>query len=375
MLRILVLNFGGTSAKVAVYEDDKCIHNYSMPYSEEEVRLSLPAKEELNLKKNRILEWLESVGLQIKDLDAFAVRLGGLFYGGDGGTFLVEGDLRKHVESLYNPEKPLTHATEITFVLVNELQKDLKVKKPSYATDPTTINQFLPEARITGHPLFTKRIAFHALNQRAAARKAAADLNKTYKDVNLIVVHAGGGVSVGAHEKGRIIDVNDSSGDGDGPFAPNRAGTLPTGQLVNLCYSGKYSKVEAFRVLKGESGLKAYLGTEDLREVEKRIDNGDEHAELIFKAMAYQISREIGACYATLCGEVDAIVMTAGMSHSDRLVDLVSKRVEKIAPVLCYPGEFENEALALGAYRVMSGQEKPTEYQGEGSNVQAISPY
>ena len=375
MLRSLVLNFGGTSAKVAVYEDEACAHDYTMPYSEEEVRLSLPAKEELALKKGKILDWLESINLEVKDFDSFAIRAGGLFFGGDGGTFLVEGDLRKHIESLYKPDKPLTHATEITFAVVNELQKDLDRKIPSYATDPSTVNQVLPEAIITGHPFFKKRVAFHALNQRAAARKAAAELGKAYKDVNLIVVHMGGGVSVGAHEKGRIIDVNDSSGDGNGPFAPNRAGTLPTGQLVNLCYSGEYSKVEAFRVLKGDSGLKAYLGTEDLREVEARIDNGDKEAELIFNALGYQISREIAANYATLCGEVDAIVLTAGMAKSKRLVNLIKKRVSSIAPVMVYPGEFEAEALALGAYRVMTGQEEITEYNGEGSYEQAISPY
>ena len=374
MYRILVFNFGGTSSKVSVYEDDKCIINHSLQYTEEEVAACKLGKDYFDLNIKRVTEWLSDINLKIEDFNAFAVRLGGMFYGGDGGTFLVEGDLYDHVKTLYTPEKPLPHPTRITMAIVDELQKDLKEKLPSLATDPSSISQFLPEARITGHPMFTKRAAFHALNQRAAARKAAAELGKKYDELNFIVVHAGGGVSVGAHEKGRIIDVNDSSGDGDGPFSADRSGSLPTGQLLHLCYSGKYTEKEAHRMLRGGGGMLAYLGTTDLREAEKRIDDGDESAELTVKALAYQISREIGACCATLCGEVDAIVMTGGMAYSDYVVGLVRERVQKMAPILLYPGEFENEALALGAYRVLSGQEKPAVYEGESKNMRALSP-
>lgn len=297
MYRILVINLGGTSGKFAIYEDEVCAYEHSFDYTKEEAELSFTAKEEVAFKVKRIRDWVNSLGLTMDDIDVFAPRFGGMFYGGEGGTFVVEGELEKNLNAMYVPDKPVTHATYATMEIVNELQRGMKERKPVLTTDPSTINQFLPEARITGNPLFYRRAAFHALNQRAVARKAATDIGKTYETANIIVVHMGGGVSVGAHQKGRVIDVNDSSGDGDGAFSPNRAGTLPTGQLVELCYSGKYTRKEAMRILKGNAGLVAYLGTDDLRVVEKRIADGDEQAELIFKALGYQISREIGACY------------------------------------------------------------------------------
>lgn len=370
MYRILALNFGGTSAKLSVYEDTVCVHDYSMDYTKAETDLSCTSAEEISIKKKNVLAWLESIHLRVEDFDAFAPRFGGMFYGGDGGTFLVEGALERHLNGMYTPDKPAIHATYLTMELLQQMMEEAGKKIPVLTTDPSTINQFLPEARITGNPLFYKRAAFHALNQRAAARKAAQALGKRYEEANLIVVHAGGGVSVGAHERGRIIDVNDSSGDGDGPFSPNRAGTLPTGQLVHLCFSGKYTEKEAFKLLKGQAGLRAYLDTDDLREVERRIDEGDEQAELIFKALTYQISREVGACAATLRGRVDGIVITAGMAYSKRLVSAIEERVGFLAPVMPYPGAFENEALALGAYRVLTGQERPAHYEGEALNMQ-----
>lgn len=372
MYRILTLNFGGTSAKLSVWEDEICVEDYSMDYTQEEIDLSLTSEQEVELKTKKVLEWLNSIHMEVADFDAIAPRFGGMFYGGEGGTFVVEGALEEHLKSMYHPDKSATHATYLTYEIAMRLQEGIKKEIPLLTTDPSTVNQFLLEARITGNPLFYKRASFHALNHRAVARRAAKDLGSRYEDVNLIVVHMGGGVSVGAHEHGRIIDVNDSSGDGDGAFSPNRAGTLPTGQLVHLCYSGKYTERQVFKLLKGEAGLKAYLGTEDLREIEKRIEKGDTEAELVFKALAYQISREIGACYAALCGEADAIVLTAGMSHSTALVELIRQRVGKLAPLCTYPGGFENEALALGALRVLNGEEQPAVYEGESRNMQAI---
>jgi len=373
MFTILALNLGGTSAKAAVYEDDKCAVSATIDYFPDDVLAGCPGTIQLERKKKYFSQWFDSINLNIEDIDAFAVRLGGMFYGGDGGTFLIEGDIRKQVDKSYDPGKPLKHATRLTMALVDELQKDLEVKRPSFATDPSSINQYLPETRITGCPLFAKLNSFHALSHRAVARKAAEEIGKTYETANIIVVHMGGGISIGAHEKGRVIDVNDSTGVGEGPFSTDRAGTVPSGQVMKLCYSGKYTEKEAHNLLVGESGLKGYLGTDDLREVEKRIDNGDEYAELILRALAYQIAREVGACYATLCGEVDVIVMTAGMAKSERLFNMIKARVDKIAPMLRYTGDYENEALALGAYRVLSGKETPAVYQGEGNHVQVYA--
>ena len=373
MYRILVLNFGGTSSKVSVYEDNKCICNHTIDHPANEVGNATTSREQLVLRKRQLLEWLDSIHIGIKDIDAYALRVGGVFYGGDGGTFLIEGALRDQILSQYIPDKPPVHATRLALPLVDELQEGLEQKRPCYTTDPSSVSQFLPEARLTGHPLFTKRAAFHPLNQRAVARRVAEHMGTTYDKINIVVAHCGGGVSVGAHEKGRIIDTNDSSGDGDGPFSPTRCGSLPTGQLMHLCFSGTYTEKEVYTMLKYEGGLKAYLGTEDLREVERRIDQGDQKAELVFKALAYQISREIGACCATLCGQVDAIALTGGMAKSKRLVDLIKERVGRMAPVYVYAGEFENEALALGAYRILSGQEKLTQYTGEHGHMLAYS--
>lgn len=374
MYRILVINLGGTSAKLAIYEDEKLVCDHSFDYSKDEVDMVLTGRQEVEVKARNINAWLDSIALSVSDLDAFAVRGSGLFFGGEGGTFVIEGKLRERLASLYTPDKKIIHASYIALGLVDELQKDLDKKIPMLITDPSTIDQMLPEAHLTGNPRFTKRSAFHALNHRAVARKAAAELGKNYEQVNLIVVHMGGGISIAAHRRGRIIDVNDGTGDGNGPFTPDRAGSLPTGQLVHLCFTGGYTEAEVFRMLKGEAGVKSYLGTADMREVEKMIDEGNDEAKLVFNAMVHQICREIGACYAVLDCEVDAVVFTAGMAHSDRLINSISKKVGRMASFLRYPSGFENEALALGAYRVLSGQEEPAVYEGEGNNLTTINP-
>ncbi|MBS7527934.1 butyrate kinase [Fusibacter paucivorans] len=374
MFRIFVINFGGTSGELSIYEDASLVEKIDLPYTKEELEMRYTGEQEVAVKSRRIMQLLTDRGYVVDNFDAFAVRGSGLFFGGEGGTFLVEGKLRAHMNEMYDPKKKILHASYVAIPVVDELLIDCKKEIPIYITDPSTIDQLLPEVKVTGNPMFQKRSAFHALNHRAVARKAAFDLGKKYDEVNLIVVHAGGGISIGAHKKGRIIDVNDATGDADGPFTPNRAGSLPTGQLVHMCYSGQFTEKEMFRKLKGDAGMKAYLGTEDMREVERRIDAGDEEAELIFKALAYQIYREIGACAATLCGEVDAIAFTAGLANSSRLIEAVGEHVRHFAPVMCYPGGFENEALALGAYRILSGQEELAVYDGEGDYLQNINP-
>jgi butyrate kinase len=223
------------------------------------------------------------------------------------------------------------------------------------------VDELQPEARLSGHPLLPRRSIFHALNQKAVARRAAKDLGKRYQDCRLVVAHLGGGISVAAHDRGQVVDVNNAL-DGEGPFTPERSGTLPAGQLVELCFSGKYSRDEVMRMVKGKGGLAAYLGTTDVREVEKRIAEGDPEAEAVFRAMAYQISKEIGAQSAVLEGKVDAIVLTGGIAYSERLVKLVSDRVKAFAPVLVYPGEDEGRALAEGVLRVLEGEERALEY-------------
>lgn len=374
-VKILVLNFGGTSSKCSIYNDDVCVEDYEIKYSKEEEDLNTDGKSQVALKKRQILSWLKEKGILISDFDVFAIRGGGAFNGAAGGTYLVDEKLHAHLMSQYTPDQIPAHAARITIAVADELQKEAGKTIPMYSTDPCSVNQMPLYARVSGCPGLVKRTSFHALNQRAVARLAAEDLGKTYETANIIVAHCGGGVSIGAHEKGRVIEVNDSTGDGDGPMSSNRAGTIPTGQLVHLCYSGKKTELEVLNLLKKGSGLKGYLGTADLREVEKRIDDGDEKAKLVFDALVYQICTQIGVCYAALGCNCDMIAVTAGMSKSKRLVKAIEDRVGKIAPVRVYSGDYENKALALGAYRVFTGKEEASVYTGEEGYMQPVTPW
>jgi butyrate kinase len=240
-----------------------------------------------------------------------------------------------------------------------------KYNIPAYIVDPVVVDEMEEIAKISGHPLFERKSIFHALNQKAVARKAAEKLGKNYEDVNLIVVHMGGGISVGAHKNGRVIDVNNAL-DGDGPFTPERSGTLPLTQLIDMCYSGKYDYKFIRKRIKGNGGLVAYLGTNNAVEVQKMIENGDKKAELIYKAMAYQIAKWIGKMAAVLKGEVDAIVLTGGLAYDEKfMVKWLKEYVSFIAPVLVFPGGNEEEALSMGALRVLRGIEKAKKYREE----------
>ncbi|MGE5508312.1 MAG: butyrate kinase, partial [Chitinophagales bacterium] len=233
---------------------------------------------------------------------------------------------------------------------------------PAFVVDPVMVDELCPLARYTGFPELRRRSIFHALNQRAVGRKAAARLGKTYSEACLIVVHLGSGVSVGAHERGRVIDVNNAL-DGDGPFGVERAGGLPVSDLVRLCFSGRWTEEELLRRVRRQGGLVGHLGLNSGREVEARIDDGDEQARECFEAMAYQIAKEIGGLAAVLKGQVDAVVLTGGLAHSARLVGWITERVAFLGPVLVFPGENELEALALGALRVLRGEEPAREYR------------
>ena len=231
----------------------------------------------------------------------------------------------------------------------------------AFIVDPVVVDEMVAEARLSGIPEIERRSIFHALNQKAVARRAACDLGKCYSEVNLVVAHMGGGISVGAHERGRVIDVNNAL-DGDGPFSPERAGSLPAGEFTKLCFSGTYNLDQIMRKLVGGGGLVAHLGTNDLREVIRRVDEGDSKAALVFEAMAYQVAREIGSRATVLKGRVDAVVLTGGLAYSSRFTDLIASRVSFIAPVRVYPGEDESGALAEGALRVLRGEEQPRRY-------------
>jgi butyrate kinase len=259
------------------------------------------------------------------------------------------------------------HASNLGGIIAYEIATALNI--PSYIVDPVVVDEMEPIARISGLSKIERVSIFHALNQKAVARRVAKELGKKYEDMNLIVTHMGGGITVGAHKKGRVIDVNNGL-HGEGPFSPERAGTVPIGDLVSLCFSGQYYREEITKMLVGQGGLVGYLGTNDAVKVEKMIEAGDEKAKLVYSAMAYQVAKEIGAASAVLNGKVDAIIITGGLAYGKGFVKEISDRISWIADVIVQPGEDELQALAEGALRVLRGEENEKVYPGN-VNVEA----
>jgi butyrate kinase len=253
------------------------------------------------------------------------------------------------------------HASNLGGLIAYDIVKSLPDAR-AYIVDPIVVDELDDIARISGHPLFERISIFHALNQKAIAREYARAMHKKYENLNLIVVHLGGGITVGAHQKGRVIDVNQGL-DGEGPFTPERSGTLPVGELVRTCFSSKYSIKEVQKMIKGEGGLVAYLGTNDARDVEKMIEMGDARAELIYHAMAYQVAKTIGEMYTVLKCDVDAILITGGIAYDKQFVNWIQERVYKLAPIHVYPGEDEMRALAMNGLMVVRGELEVKEYK------------
>jgi butyrate kinase len=272
-----------------------------------------------------------------------------------GGTYLVNNSMIQYVKEAPRGE----HASNLGCVLAKELANT--INKPAYIVDPVAVDEMDDIARYTGMPEIKRQSLFHALNQKAVALKAAKELNKNYNEINLIVAHLGGGVSVGAHQLGRVIDVNNAL-DGDGPMSPERSGGLPNGPLYKMALSGKYTLKELKRKNYGNGGMVAYLGTNDGFEIEKMIKSGDKLALFILEVMCYQISKEIGACSTVLKGKVDAIVITGGLAYDQLVLDLIKERTSFISKILVFPGEDEMEALAYGALRVLRNEEEYKEY-------------
>ena len=354
-LMILAINPGSTSTKVALYRGSEELWSDTQRYDIDRIGEfpTIPSQESFRL--GEIRKALKNRGTELSDLDAVVGR-GGLLRPIQGGTYPVNEPMLEDLRSC----KYGSHASNLGGPLAKSLA-DEAGDKPAFIVDPVVVDEMMDEARLSGIPEIERRSIFHALNQKAVARRAAADIGIAYEDANLVVAHMGGGISVGAHLKGRVIDVNNAL-DGEGPFAPERAGSLPAGELVKLSFSGDIELGDLMRRMVGGGGLVAHLGTNDLREVERRVGEGDQKADLIFRAMAYQVAREIGSRAAVLSGSVDAIVLTGGLSFSDAFVKAITERVSFIAPVKVYPGEDEMRALAQGALRVLSGEEAPLEY-------------
>lgn len=359
--KILVINLGGTSSKVAIYFDDTVHQEKTIRHGQEELRDLFTNKEQIDYRTVMIQNWFEEINFDVSDLTAIGVRGGNLpsELSKSGGTYVIDEFLLEQIGKQYNENAQFYHGVVIGLPIALNLSKGKK-DIGIYVTDPPTVNELEPVAKIAGHPGFERIPVFHALNQRAVARRAAADLHQTYEDSRLIVVHLGAGISVGVHKGGRVIDVNNVTR-GDGPMAPNRAGQLPMSQLIEAAYKSECTLEEAQLKLRLGGGVKSYLGTDDMREVEKMIEDGDTYAELIWEALVYQVAKEIGSCITVLDGEVDAICYTGGMAYSEKLITALNKKVDKLAPVRLYAGEFENEGLALGALRVIRQEEKPVQ--------------
>jgi len=348
--QILVINPGSTSTKIGVFKNETETFNHSISHSVRELDAFSKMTDQYGYRSEIIQKTLLENGFALDSFDAVVGR-GGLLKPIPGGTYHIN---QKMLDDLTEAKRG-EHASNLGAMIANSLGNIANA--PSFIVDPVVVDEMEPEARISGMPEIERRSIFHALNQRAVARKACQEIGKGYEDANLIVAHLGGGISIGCHSKGRVIDVNNAF-NGDGPFSPERAGGLPTGQLAELCFSGKYTLPNIKSKLVGKGGLVAYLGSNNSLEIQKRIEKGDEEASLVYRAMGYQISKEIGACAAVLKGQVDAIIVSGGLSNDDMLMQQIRNHVRWISQIFIYPGEKEMEALADGALRILKGEEE-----------------
>ncbi|QQF61500.1 butyrate kinase [Bacillus mojavensis] len=355
--RILTINPGSTSTKIGVFHNERSIFEKTLRHNIEELQQFDHIIDQYEFRKKHILETLHEQGINISKFDAVCAR-GGLLRPIEGGTYEVNDGMIEDLKSGYAGQ----HASNLGGIIAREIADGLNI--PSYIVDPVVVDEMSELAKISGMPEIERKSIFHALNQKAVARKAAASLGKRYENMKIIITHLGGGITIGVHDRGRVVDVNNGL-HGEGPFSPERAGTVPAGDLVNLCFSGEYTKEEMMKKLVGTGGLSGYLGTNDAVKVEQMIQEGDEKARLIFDAMAYQVAKEIGAASAVLKGEVEAIVLTGGLAYGKSFVSSIRSYIDWISDVLVYPGENELQSLAQGALRVLQGEEQSKQYRIE----------
>lgn len=354
-VRILTINPGSTSTKFAVFSGTDPIFIKTIRHSTEELDPFEKISDQFLFRKELILNQLQQSDIELDQIRAVVGR-GGLLKPIESGVYEVNDamirDLRK---------SPLgEHASNLGGLIAFDIASSLPDAK-AFIANPVVVDELDDIARLSGHPLLPRVSIFHALNQKAVARQHAKSIMRKYEEMNLIVVHLGGGITVGAHKKGRVVDVNQGL-DGDGPFSPERTGSLPVGALAKLCFSGKYTLKEVMKMIKGEGGLVAYLGTNSAYDVEQRVQAGDKEAELVYNAMAYQVAKEIGSMATVLYFQVDSILITGGIAHDKYFVNQIIERVHRIAPVHVYPGEDELKALAMNGLRVINGETVPKVY-------------
>jgi len=364
-VKILVINPGSTSTKIAVMElntktsDEKesikKAFSINIKHNSEEIDAFEHIADQYQWRKECVLAVLEENQINISEMK-YVIGRGGLIRNIPSGIYRINEAMLGDLKIGYNGE----HACNLGGLIANDIAKHLGIE--SFIADPVVVDELEAVARISGHPAFERKSVFHALNQKAIARTYSKKAGKKYEELNLIVVHMGGGVSVGSHRKGLVIDVNQAL-NGEGPFSPERSGTLPIGDLIKACFSGKYTEKELNKMVVGKGGYVAYLGTNDALEVENRIDAGDKEAEFYSSAMAYQIAKEIGAASTVLEGKVDAILLTGGMAYDKLFVEKISKRVSHIAHIEVFPGEDEMHALALNVFLMLKNEIPCKEYE------------
>ncbi|MGQ9819557.1 MAG: butyrate kinase [Candidatus Kapaibacteriales bacterium] len=354
--RILVINPGSTSTKIAIYKNLDEEFTITIRHRVEDLRIYKRIFDQYEFRKQVIIKALEDANCDLKKFNAVVGR-GGLVRPIPSGVYRVN---QKMLDELQN-EVYGEHASNLGAKLAYEIARTIGDNVPAFIVDPVVVDELDDIARVSGHPELSRISIFHALNQKAVARRFAREISKNYSDLRLIVVHLGGGITIGVHKYGRVVDVNNGL-DGEGPFSPERSGTLPAGQLVRLCFSGKYTYSEIRKMLTGAGGLVAYLGTNSAFDVEERIQKGDSFARLIYEAMAYQIAKEVGSASTVLKGKIDAILITGGLANSPLLIQLIKDRISFLAPIYIYPGENEMYALSEATYLALKGEIEIKDY-------------
>lgn len=353
-IKSLIINPGSTSTKIGVFEDETLLFEETLRHSTEEIAKYASIVDQKDFRKDIIVNLLKEKNFDIKSLNVIVGR-GGMLKPIPGGTYAVSDTLLADLKIGVQGQ----HASNLGGILAKEIGDSIGV--PSYIVDPVVVDELMPISRYSGVPELPRVSIFHALNQKAVAKRYAKEIGKAYDSLNLIVVHMGGGVSVGPHKNGKVIDIFNAL-DGDGAFSPERAGGVPSGALIKMCFSGKYSEKEVYKKICGNGGFNAYLGTNDMRDVEKMVSDGDAKAKETRDAFILQVSKNIGAMAAVLEGKVDQIIVTGGIAYDKEVVAGLKTRCEWIAPFTVYPGEDELLALAQGGLRVMNGEEKALEY-------------
>ncbi len=354
--KILVINPGSTSTKIAVFEQEEAVFLKNIKHTAEELKPFKSITEQYAFRKAKILEELKLADQDILTIDCVMGR-GGLTKPIQSGVYEVNDIMKNDMANSLIGE----HASNLGGFIADDIAKEIHGVK-AYIADPVVVDEMEAIARISGHPLFERISIFHALNQKAIARRYAREYDKKYEDINLIIVHLGGGISVGAHCKGKVVDVNNAL-NGEGAFSPERSGTLPSGQIAKICFSGNYTYAEVKSMITGKGGFQAYLGTNNAFEVEQKAKEGDEYTQFISDAMAYQVAKDISALAAVLKGDVHKIILTGGIAYNKQFCTFIEEMVSWIASVIVYPGEDEMSALALNGLMVLNGELEPKIYE------------